>query len=105
MGTAQLHTSRKNQLFLILGMIFLTNDIVAEFIGAKIFSLEKTLGIEPLGLNLFGDKFNFDMTAGVILWPIVFILTDLINDPAAICKDFFCVFGRCGQIDFADPIF
>jgi uncharacterized integral membrane protein (TIGR00697 family) len=80
MGTAQLHTSRKNQLFLILGMIFLTNAIVAEFIGAKIFSLEKTLGIEPLGLNLFGDKFNFDMTAGVILWPFVFILTDLINE-------------------------
>ena len=73
-------TTRKNQLFLILGMVFLTNAIVAEFIGAKIFSLEKTLGIEPLGLNLFGDTFNFDMTAGVILWPIVFILTDLINE-------------------------
>jgi uncharacterized integral membrane protein (TIGR00697 family) len=72
--------SRKNQLFLILGMIFLTNAIVAEFIGAKIFSLEKTLGIEPLGLNILGGKFNFDMTAGVILWPFVFILTDLINE-------------------------
>ena len=72
--------SRKNHLFLILGMIFLTNAIVAEFIGAKIFSLEKTLGIEPMGLNILGGKFNFDMTAGVILWPFVFILTDLINE-------------------------
>lgn len=72
--------SRKNQLFLVLGMIFLTNAIVAEFIGAKIFSLEKTIGIQPLGLHIFGGKFNFDMTAGVILWPFVFILTDLINE-------------------------
>ena len=71
---------RKNNLFLVLGMIFLTNAIVAEFIGAKIFSLEKSLGIEPLGLNIFGGKFNFDMTAGVILWPFVFILTDIINE-------------------------
>ena len=71
--------SRKNNLFLVLGMVFLTNAIVAEFIGAKIFSLEKSLGIEPLGLNIFGGKFNFDMTAGVILWPFVFILTDIIN--------------------------
>jgi len=72
--------SRKNNLFLVLGMVFLTNAIVAEFIGAKIFSLEKSLGIEPLGLNIFGGKFNFDMTAGVILWPFVFILTDIINE-------------------------
>jgi uncharacterized integral membrane protein (TIGR00697 family) len=72
--------SRKNQLFLVLGMIFLTNAIVAEFIGAKIFSLERTIGIEPVGLNILGGKFNFDMTAGVILWPFVFILTDLINE-------------------------
>ena len=78
--------SRKNNLFLVLGMVFLTNAIVAEFIGAKIFSLEKSLGIEPLGLNIFGGKFNFDMTAGVILWPFVFIelyyyvwLSDFLN--------------------------
>lgn len=73
-------TSRKNNLFLILGMVFLTNAIVAEFIGAKIFSLEKTLGWAPSQINLFGGVFNFDMTAGVILWPIVFILTDIINE-------------------------
>lgn len=71
---------KKDHLFLVLGMFFLTNAIVAEFIGAKIFSLEKTLGIPAAGLKLFGDSFNFDMTAGVILWPIVFILTDLINE-------------------------
>ena len=53
---------------------------MAEFIGAKIFSLEKTLGISPLNLSLMGDTFNLDMTAGVLLWPFVFILTDVINE-------------------------
>ena len=71
---------RKNQLYLLLGFFFLTNAIIAEFIGAKIFSLEKTLGLEPAQWNVLGGTFNFDMTAGVILWPFVFILTDVINE-------------------------
>lgn len=72
--------SRKNMLFMVLGMVFLTNAIVAEFIGAKIFSLEKSFNLPPFQIQLFGGVFNFDMTAGVILWPIVFILTDIINE-------------------------
>lgn len=78
--TESIRTRKKDHLFLVLGMLFLTNAIVAEFIGAKIFSLEKTLGLKPAGISLLGGTFNFDMTAGVILWPIVFILTDLINE-------------------------
>lgn len=71
---------RKNTLFLILGFIFLTNAIVAEFIGAKIFSLEGTLGIKPIEFHFFGETNSFNMTAGVILWPFVFIMTDIINE-------------------------
>lgn len=71
---------RYQHLYLVLGFFFLTNAIVAEFIGAKIFSLEKTIGISPLNLSLMGDTFNLDMTAGVLLWPFVFILTDVINE-------------------------
>jgi len=72
--------SRKNTLFMVLGMVFLTNAIVAEFIGAKIFSLEKSFNLPPFQIQLFGGVFNFDMTAGVILWPILFVLTDIINE-------------------------
>jgi uncharacterized integral membrane protein (TIGR00697 family) len=36
--------------------------------------------MSPANLSLLGGTFNFDMTAGVILWPFVFILTDLINE-------------------------
>ena len=73
-------SQRRNNLYLILGFFFLTNAIVAEFIGTKIFSLEKSIGIKPLNLSLLGDTFNLDMTAGVLLWPFVFILTDIINE-------------------------
>ncbi len=72
--------SRKQRLFVVLGFLFLTNALVAEFIGAKIFSLESSLGLPPAQWVIGGDVFNFDMTAGVILWPFVFILTDLINE-------------------------
>ena len=72
--------SRRNNLFLILGFIFLTNAIIAEFIGAKIFSVEKTLGLNPAQIHLGNAVYNLDMTAGVILWPFVFILTDVINE-------------------------
>jgi len=69
-------------LFLILGGFFITNALLAEFIGAKIFSLEQTLGLSGgLGLTIFGiGPLNLDMTAGVVLWPLVFVLTDIINE-------------------------
>lgn len=72
---------KKNILFLILGSFFLANAIVAEFIGAKIFSLEKTLGIKPFDVSLFGSEhLGFNLTAGVVLWPMVFVMTDIINE-------------------------
>ena len=72
--------SKKQTLYLILCGIFLTNAIVAEVIGAKIFSVEATLGIAPLQIPLFGRKFDFNMSAGVLNWPFVFITSDIINE-------------------------
>lgn len=71
---------KRNRLFLILGSFFLTNAIIAEMIGTKIFSLEATLGINPAQIPMFGGKFDFNLTAGVMLWPVVFIMTDVINE-------------------------
>jgi queuosine precursor transporter len=68
------------RLFLILSGIFVTNALIAEVIGVKIFSLEDTLGIRRANINLFGSPFSFHLTAGVILWPVVFIMTDIINE-------------------------
>ncbi len=73
--------SRKTNLFIILGSIFLTNAILAEIIGVKIFSGEKTLGFAPVNWNVFGDYvLDFNLTAGAVIWPIVFITTDIINE-------------------------
>lgn len=71
---------KKTGLFLILGGIFITNAIVAELVGGKIFSLENTFGFAPAQLSLGGSRWDFNLTAGVILWPVVFITTDIINE-------------------------
>ncbi len=71
---------RKNRLFILLCGIFLTNAIVAELIGVKIFSAEQTVGLQPAHLNLFGFLMDFNLTAGAVIWPVVFITSDLINE-------------------------
>lgn len=81
MKTNQL--DRKTSLFILLGSVFITNAIVAEFIGSKIFSLELSLGIKQLAMKFTGisdSSYSFDLTCGVILWPFVFVLTDIINE-------------------------
>jgi uncharacterized integral membrane protein (TIGR00697 family) len=75
------NNSRKTNLFTILAGIFLTNAILAEIIGVKIFSAEKTLGFEPVNWSFFGTYIlDFNLTAGAVIWPIVFITTDIINE-------------------------
>jgi uncharacterized integral membrane protein (TIGR00697 family) len=71
---------KKNRLFTILCGIFITNALVAEMIGIKIFSGETTLGLEPAHLNVFGNIMDFNLTAGAVIWPVVFITSDLINE-------------------------
>lgn len=77
----QILKDKSVKLYIILAGLFSTNAIVAEFIGGKIFSLEKTIGFEPITFSLFGEQgLSFNLTAGVLLWPIVFIMTDIINE-------------------------
>ena len=72
--------SRSTRLFVLLTAFFVGNAVVAEFVGVKIFALEKTLGLPPFGWDLFGQTGSLSFTAGVLIWPIVFILTDVINE-------------------------
>lgn len=72
--------SRPARLFTALAGLFLTNALIAEFIGVKIFALEDTLGLPPFGWQLFGQSGSLSFTAGVMLWPIVFVMTDVINE-------------------------
>lgn len=60
---------KKQQLYLVLSSIFLVNALLAEIIGVKIFSVAKLTGFLP-----------GDLTAGVLIWPVVFVTTDVINE-------------------------
>jgi len=73
-------THRPSRLFIILAGFFVANALVAELIGVKIFALEDTLGIEPWNFNLFGEVGALQFSAGVLLWPVVFVMTDLLNE-------------------------
>jgi len=73
-------TDRAARLFVILAGIFVANAILAEFVGIKIFAVETTLGLQPFNWSLFGQTGTLNFTAGVILWPVVFVMTDVINE-------------------------
>ena len=69
--------TRRDTLFLILGGFFLTNALLGEMIGGKIFFL----GSPSFGLDLGFFKIGpFIMSVGVLPWPIVFLTTDLVNE-------------------------
>jgi len=56
--------NKKDIVFLVLAGFFVTNAVVAELIGGKL-------------IQFFGI---FTQSIGIILWPVVFVLTDLINE-------------------------
>ena len=76
----RLNTDKAGKLFVVLSGFFLTNALLAEFVGIKIFALEPTLGLDTLNWSLFGQTGTLNFTAGVLLWPFVFVMTDVINE-------------------------
>ena len=64
--------SRRDMLLFILGGFFITNAVVAEIIGGKLFTAE--LGIGPIQLP------PAVLSIGLLPWPLVFLTTDLINE-------------------------
>jgi uncharacterized integral membrane protein (TIGR00697 family) len=97
--------NKPTRLFIILGGIFIANAIVAEIIGVKIFSMEKTLGLQPLDANVMGEVLSLNLSAGVLIWPVVFIMTDIINEYYGQKGVRFLSFLTAGLIAFAFIIF
>lgn len=56
-------STKRELIFFILSGIFITNAVIAEAIGGKLFE------IGP-----------FVMSVGILPWPVVFLTTDLINE-------------------------
>jgi uncharacterized integral membrane protein (TIGR00697 family) len=72
---------KSTRLFLILGGFFIANALIAEVIGVKLFSLEKTLHMMPANMTILGESgLGFTLTVGIVIWPVVFIMTDIINE-------------------------
>ncbi|MGZ3863905.1 MAG: queuosine precursor transporter [Bacteroidia bacterium] len=57
-------SNKKDVVFLVLAGFFITNAIVAELIGGKL-------------VMFFG---TFTQSIGIVMWPVVFIVTDLVNE-------------------------
>ncbi len=60
-------TTTRELVYFILGGFFLTNAILAEITGGKLFDI-----------SLWGQSLT--LSIGVLNWPVVFITTDLINE-------------------------
>jgi queuosine precursor transporter len=72
---------KPTRLFVFFTAFFVANALIAECIGTKLFSLEKLLGVQPANITLFGQSgLAFTLTCGVLLWPLEFVMTDIINE-------------------------
>ncbi|MEO7444768.1 MAG: queuosine precursor transporter, partial [Ferruginibacter sp.] len=88
---------RPTKLFIIFTAFFVANALIAECIGTKIFSLEKVFGATPFNFTLFGESgLALSLTCGVLLWPLEFIMTDIVNEyygPKAVRRISFIAVG------------
>jgi uncharacterized integral membrane protein (TIGR00697 family) len=65
---------RRQWLFIFLVGLFITNAITAELISNKLIQV-------PISFSFFGNEFGpFTTIVGILPWPVVFILTDLLNE-------------------------
>jgi uncharacterized integral membrane protein (TIGR00697 family) len=72
---------KPTKLFLGFTAFFCCNALIAEAIGTKLFSLEKLFGLRPANFTLFGQSgLSFTLTCGVLLWPLEFVITDIVNE-------------------------
>jgi uncharacterized integral membrane protein (TIGR00697 family) len=66
--------TRREWLFIFLAGFFVTNAVTAELISNKLIDI-------PISFNLFGDQVGpFVTIIGVLPWPLVFLVTDVINE-------------------------
>ena len=69
--------SRPQKLFVVCAAVFLTALVIAEATASKFFTAFDL----PFTINILGQEFtSVIMTAGVIAFPITFIVTDLMNE-------------------------
>lgn len=66
-GVTRGPAERRQLLFLVLAGVFLGNALLAELIGGKLFQVPTPWAV-------------FTLSVGIVLWPVVFIFTDIVNE-------------------------
>jgi len=93
---------KATRLYLVLGGFFVANALIAEMIGVKLFQLETLLGLTKADFTLLGQPhLSFVLSVGVLPWPIVFIMTDVVNDYYGVRGVRFLTLITAGLIAFA----
>jgi len=93
---------RATRLYILLGAFFVTSAVLAELIGVKLFQLETALGLTMADFRLLGQEhLSFVLSVGVLPWPIVFIMTDVVNDYYGVRGVRFLTLLTAGLIAFA----
>lgn len=73
-ATEAASSTRREWLFIALAGLFITNAVTAELISNKLIGI-------PLEFSLFGTRVGPFLTIiGILPWPVVFLLTDLMNE-------------------------
>lgn len=76
-----INSDKSTKLFILLVSFFVANALIAECIGGKLFSLEAVLGMVAHPFSLLGqDGLTYTLTCGVLLWPLEFVMTDIVNE-------------------------
>lgn len=74
-------SDKPTRLFVLITAFFVANALIAECIGGKLFSLESVFGMKPSDFTLFGEPhLSYTLTCGVLLWPLEFVVTDIVNE-------------------------
>lgn len=77
----KIFNDKPTKVFVFIACFFVANALIAECIGGKLFSLEKTLGLMPHPFSLLGEEeLTYTLTCGVLLWPLEFVITDVVNE-------------------------
>src|SRR5881392_2456473 len=88
---------KPTKIFVIFTAFFVANALIAECIGTKIFSLEKLFGSQPFRFTLLGERgIAVSLTCVLILWPLEFVMTDIVNEfygPKAVRRISFIAVG------------
>ena len=79
-NTPTSESKKLNNLYLLLACFFLGNAILAELTGAKIFNVGKLFEDIFKGSTIPAFMYSMNMSIGVVIWPLVFITSDIMNE-------------------------